>query len=125
MSEIAFCVLPCPSAYSNDVTLGHLAASSLAEAVVTRRQLLPPKPSVMPSTICFEPHHDGAFGLAGAPPDDAEPLPEPPPHAARASMPTLMAASTLAVAARLMERSLLSALELLSARAGSIRGSCD
>jgi len=43
----------------SDVTLGHLAASARADAVVTRRQLLPPKPSVKPSEIFFEPHHDG------------------------------------------------------------------
>ena len=59
MSEIAFWVLPWPSAYANAVTLGHLATSCLAAAVVTRRQLLPPKPSVRPSTIFFGPHHDG------------------------------------------------------------------
>src|SRR3954454_15542032 len=59
MSEIAFCVLPCPSAYSSDVTFGHFAASSRADAVVTRRQLFPPKPSVRPSLIFFGPHHDG------------------------------------------------------------------
>src|SRR3954449_6008551 len=59
MSEIAFCVLPCPSAYVSEVTFGHFFASSRADAVVTRRQLLPPKPSVKPSVIFFEPHHDG------------------------------------------------------------------
>src|SRR3954447_11246771 len=42
-----------------DVTLGHFSASARADAVVTRRQLLPPKPSVKPRLIFFEPHHDG------------------------------------------------------------------
>src|SRR5437764_4616301 len=59
MSEIAFCVFPWPSAYVSDVTLGHLAASSRAEAVVTRRQLFPPNPSVRPSVIFFGPHQEG------------------------------------------------------------------
>ena len=59
MSEIAFCVLPWPSAYSSSVTLGHFFASARADAVVTRRQLLPPNPSVKPSLIFFGPHHDG------------------------------------------------------------------
>ena len=36
-----------------------MAASARAEAVVTRRQLLPPNPSVKPSVIFFGPHHDG------------------------------------------------------------------
>jgi hypothetical protein len=36
-----------------------LEASSRAEAVVTRRQLFPPNPSVRPSVIFFDPHHDG------------------------------------------------------------------
>ena len=45
MSEMAFWVLPWPSAYLKSVTLGHFGASSLPEAVVTSRQLLPPKPS--------------------------------------------------------------------------------
>jgi hypothetical protein len=30
-----------------------------ADAVVTRRQLFPPNPSVNPSVIFFGPHHDG------------------------------------------------------------------
>src|SRR5436190_14445557 len=59
ISEIAFCVFPWPSAYVSDVTLGHFFASSRAEAVVTRRQLFPPNPSVNPSVIFFGPHHDG------------------------------------------------------------------
>src|SRR5690242_6563525 len=42
-----------------DVTLGHFSASARADAVVTRRQLLPPKPSVKPSLIFFGPHQDG------------------------------------------------------------------
>jgi len=41
------------------VTFGHFFASSRAEAVVTRRQLLPPNPSVNPSVIFFGPHQDG------------------------------------------------------------------
>jgi hypothetical protein len=41
-SEIDFWVSPWPSAYSYFVMLGHLSASSLPEAVVTWRQLLPP-----------------------------------------------------------------------------------
>src|SRR5262249_30113264 len=76
MSEMAFWVLPCPSAYSKLVMFGHLATSFLADAVVTRRQLLPPKPSVRPSVAFFEPHHDGRLpppGAAVAPP----PLPDP------------------------------------------------
>src|SRR5205823_10623681 len=43
----------------SDVTLGHLPASLRAEAVVTRRQLFPPNPSVRPSVIFFGPHHEG------------------------------------------------------------------
>src|SRR5262245_47591216 len=71
MSEIAFCVLPWPSAESLELTLGHFSASSRADAVVTRRQLLPPNPSVKPSLIFFGPHHDGtaevfASGFAAA-----------------------------------------------------------
>src|SRR3954453_11336814 len=42
-----------------DVTLGHFSASARADALVTRRQLLPPKPSVKPSLIFFGPHQDG------------------------------------------------------------------
>src|SRR6185503_8521323 len=42
-----------------EVTLGHSLASARADAVVTRRQLLPPNPSVNPSLIFFGPHHDG------------------------------------------------------------------
>ena len=66
---MAFWVSPWPSAYSKSVTLGHLAASSLPEAVVTSRQLLPPKPSVRPRTISLVPHQGGASppaALAGA-----------------------------------------------------------
>src|SRR4029079_9552948 len=59
MSEMAFCVFPCPSAYVSDFTLGHFAASLRADAVVTSRQLFPPNPSVRPSVIFFGPHHDG------------------------------------------------------------------
>src|SRR4051812_1951893 len=66
MSAMAFCVLPWPSAYSKPVMLGHLAASAFAEAVVISRQLLPPKPSVMPRTAFLLPHHAGAFPLAAA-----------------------------------------------------------
>ena len=65
MSEMAFCVLPWPSAYLKLVTLGHLAASSLPEAVVTSRQLLPPKPSSRAKVIFFVPHQDGAPGRRG------------------------------------------------------------
>src|SRR4029079_470435 len=43
----------------SDSTLGHFAASLRADAVVTRRQLLPPNPSVRPRVIFFGPHHDG------------------------------------------------------------------
>jgi len=50
----------------SEVTLGHLAASFRAEAVVTRRQLFPPNPSVRPSEIFFGPHHDGAFAVFAA-----------------------------------------------------------
>src|SRR6187551_3110720 len=60
MSEMAFCVLPWPSAYLKDVTLGHFEASSLPEAVVTSRQLLPPKPSRRAKEILWVPHHEGA-----------------------------------------------------------------
>src|SRR4051794_15986767 len=60
MSEIAFCVLPWPSAYLKSVTLGHLDASSLPEAVVTSRQLLPPNPSSRAKLIFFVPHQSGA-----------------------------------------------------------------
>jgi hypothetical protein len=50
----------------SEVTLGHLAASFRAEAVVTRRQLFPPNPSVSPSEIFFGPHHEGAFAVFAA-----------------------------------------------------------
>src|SRR3954463_10239780 len=40
-------------------TFGHFLASARADAVVTSRQLLPPKPSVKPSLIFFGPHQDG------------------------------------------------------------------
>src|SRR3954454_1530472 len=54
-----------------EVTFGHFSASARADAVVTRRQLLPPNPSVKPSLIFFGPHHDGtaevfASGFAAA-----------------------------------------------------------
>src|SRR3954471_2454728 len=81
MSEIAFCVLPWPSAYLNSVTLGHLAASSLPEAVVTSRQLLPPKPSSRAKLISFVPHQSGAPStwvtspLALSPPLELPPQP--------------------------------------------------
>jgi hypothetical protein len=52
----------------SDVTFGHFFASSRADAVVTSRQLLPPKPSVKPSVIFFEPHHDGTAAVLA---DDA------------------------------------------------------
>src|SRR5262245_13523946 len=42
-----------------EVTFGHFFASSRADAVVTRRQLFPPNPSVKPSLIFFGPHHEG------------------------------------------------------------------
>src|ERR1700750_3416220 len=60
MSEIAFGVLPCPPAYRKLVTLGHFLASSLPEAVVTRRQELPPKPSSSAKVIFLVPHQAGA-----------------------------------------------------------------
>ena len=78
---MAFCVLPWPSAYSKSVMFGHLATSFLADAVVTRRQLLPPKPSVRPRVAFFGPHHDGRFpppeAAAGVPlvPDPVLPQP--------------------------------------------------
>src|SRR4029079_16957294 len=46
-----------------EVTLGHSLASARADAVVTRRQLLPPNPSVNPSLIFFGPHHDGTAAV--------------------------------------------------------------
>src|ERR671932_2210691 len=88
MSAMAFCVSPWPSAYSKEVTLGHLLASSLAEAVVTRRQLLPPKPSVIPRTASSGPHHEGTSPFAAAPLEEAWSPPPPPPQAARARTPT-------------------------------------
>src|SRR4051794_26720420 len=81
MSEIAFCVLPWPSAYLKSLTLGHLAASSLPEAVVTSRQLLPPKPSRRAKLISFVPHQSGAPStwvtspLALSPPLELPPQP--------------------------------------------------
>src|SRR6185503_15999757 len=66
MSLIAFCVSPCPSAYWTSTTLGHFDASSRAAAVVTRRQLLPPKPSVKPRRISSGPHQDGTPPSSGA-----------------------------------------------------------
>ena len=66
MSEMAFWVSPWPSAYSTSVTLGHLAASSLPDAVVTSRQLLPPKPSVRPRVIFLGPHQEGAPSRSAA-----------------------------------------------------------
>src|SRR3954470_10835493 len=81
MSEIAFCVLPWPSAYLKSVTLGHLAASSLPEAVVTSRQLLPPNPSSRAKLIFFVPHQSGApstwvtLPLALSPPLELPPQP--------------------------------------------------
>ena len=59
MSEMDFCRSPWPSAYTNSLTLGHFAASWRPDSVVTRRQLLPPKPSRRPITASFGPHHDG------------------------------------------------------------------
>src|SRR4051812_45515719 len=82
MSEMAFWVSPCPSAYSKSVTAGHLDASSLADAVVTSRQLLPPKPSVMPSTMSLSPHQEGTSPPPLALVDELE-LESEPPHAAR------------------------------------------
>src|SRR6056297_2465986 len=38
---------------------GHFSASSLPEAVVTNRQLLPPKPSSRARVASFGPHQDG------------------------------------------------------------------
>src|SRR4051795_11624511 len=83
MSEIAFCVLPWPSVYTNLVTLGHFLASSRASAVVMRRQLLSPNPSASASVIFLLPHHDGAPAtgfplllLAALPPESSL-LPQP------------------------------------------------
>src|SRR3954452_9033942 len=76
MSEIAFCVLPWPSAYLKSVTLGHLAASSLPDAVVTSRQLLPPNPSSRAKLTFFVPHQSGAPSTWVTAP---VPLPPPPP----------------------------------------------
>src|SRR4051794_23694116 len=86
MSEIAFWVLPCPSAYVKFVTLEHLEISSLAAAVVTSRQLLPPKPSVRPRVIFLAPHQGGAFGSRYAPDPEAEPDEEPPHALSRSAM---------------------------------------
>src|SRR6187200_3318992 len=84
MSEIAFCTLPWPSAYSNLVTLGHFLASSLPDAVVTRRQLFPPKPSSSAKEISFFPHQDGAPSTwVTLPPAPFPEPPDEPPHAAR------------------------------------------
>jgi hypothetical protein len=47
------------------LTLGHFAASCRPDSVVTRRQLLPPKPSTSPITASFGPHQEGT-SLAGA-----------------------------------------------------------
>src|SRR5580704_18699974 len=47
--------------------LGHFWASSLAEAVVIRRQLLPPKPSRKAIVAFFGPHHDGVSACAADP----------------------------------------------------------
>src|ERR1700755_1661323 len=81
MSEIALDVLPCPSAYRKLVTLGHFMASSLPEAVVTRRQELPPKPSSRAKVIFLVPHQAGAPATCvtlplALPPEDP-PLPQP------------------------------------------------
>src|SRR6478672_6911339 len=54
---------------------GHLATSSLADAVVTRRQLLPPNPSVRPRLALFGPHQEGRF-----PPPAAGPVSAPDPE---------------------------------------------
>src|SRR3954465_14100590 len=78
MSEMAFWVSPCPSAYSKSVTAGHLEASSLADAVVTSRQLLPPKPSVIPRTMSLSPHQDGTSPPPLALVDEPELVSEPP-----------------------------------------------
>src|SRR4051794_35872408 len=80
MSEVAFCTLPWPSAYLKSVTLGHLDASSLPEAVVTSRQLLPPKPSSSAKLIFLVPHQDGAPDTwvtgPSLPPPALAPLPQ-------------------------------------------------
>src|SRR6516165_7159615 len=44
--------------------LGHFSASSLPEAVVTWRQLLPPYPSSKASVAFFGPHHEGVSASA-------------------------------------------------------------
>src|SRR3954452_5304637 len=96
MSEMAFWVFPWPSAYLNDVTLGHLAASSLPEAVVTRRQLLPPKPSSRAKEIFFVPHQSGAPATwVTLPPPLSALLPplELPPQAVRVSATAAAAAA--------------------------------
>src|SRR5690349_21667380 len=85
MSEVAFCTLPWPSAYLNEVTLGHLLASSLPEAVVTSRQLLPPKPSSSAKLIFLVPHQSGAPATCVTLPLLLPPPPELPPQAARVS----------------------------------------
>src|SRR5262249_8917682 len=81
MSEMAFWVLPCPSAYSKLVMFGQLATSFLAAAVGPSGQLLHPKRSVGRSVAFSEPHHDGRLpppGAAVAPPPVPDPeLPQP------------------------------------------------
>ena len=76
-------MLPWPSAYLKSVTLGHFAASSLPEAVVTSRQLLPPNPSSRAKLIFFVPHQSGApatwvtLPLPPLPPPPELPPPQP------------------------------------------------
>ncbi len=48
--------------------LGHFWASSLADAVVIRRQLLPPKPSRKAIEAFFGPHQEAVSALAADPP---------------------------------------------------------
>src|SRR3954467_8791905 len=72
--------------------LGHLDTSFLASAVVTRRQLFPPNPSVKASVAFLVPHHDGAFWTDPFPAGGAAPesRPEPPQAlSARAQPPTI------------------------------------
>src|SRR6185369_14186471 len=91
MSEMAFWVLPWPSAYWKSVMFGHFATSALAEAVVTSRQLLPPKPSVSPRLALFGPHQDGRLPPAAAlllPPSPEPELPHPASRSAAVLMAT-------------------------------------
>src|SRR3954452_22535150 len=93
MSEMAFWVLPCPSAYLKSVTLGHRAASSLPDSVVTSRQLLPPKPSSRAKETFLVPHQSGAPARCVTLPLAPFPPLELPPHAVMASRTATAAAA--------------------------------